>query len=745
MAKRIGYLLILILLFSSCASTSEKSSSKNLTDVSYNIFFDQGDHLKKLIEAKDYEGAAKLYDLHYEVFFKSKWRNYSGNFAVVADNLNKKYEQDGIKIENDLANIDTQWPLPDTKWEQVEQTLESANNILREYNNYRLLKNPDFRLSIFNRLEQSLSTNNKRISDSSVTNFRSFNHFQGKSFFDLYPANLDTKKFMNDNFPVLRNQFSEASKDQIVDFVKTYSLIQNNSSFLNKEYFDFISNAYVSAYLREMTKDTPINLTLILKSLKEAKDLGFTPSSVPNVKIAFAEVTSATLMNEGQIEFPTKVEMDLPFEVIKIDIDDLFISDNIKDADLLILLSVNTASTKRRIQERQQIPSRFIAGQRSLPNPQYEIARMNLYQCENEYARINNTYVANWVELALKVVALAVAQNKVNQARNILSYTSPVLEESVYQDYKFNVSSVEDVKTLSVIYYMIDKINNKYLKSIFDISEKNNFNLCYQVHDHDADKSTISIKYNKEDDIKTFEEAPVSVRLSSIIEDFLANASSSGPLPSETALRIEILSDKNKALSHYAAKKQMLTPVNDPRLDSVVVVLNPSGPTGTGFFVKPDHVITNYHIIEGSKFVEMKLHNGLETFGKIVKSDVRLDLALIKVESRGKSIVFRDENKPIEVGATVEAIGHPKGFEFSITRGIVSNFRKADSVFAPGGKQILYIQTDAAISPGNSGGPLFLGEEVIGMNTQKMVANAVEGLGFAIHFSEILTFLEKDF
>jgi serine protease Do len=292
---------------------------------------------------------------------------------------------------------------------------------------------------------------------------------------------------------------------------------------------------------------------------------------------------------------------------------------------------------------------------------------------------------------------------------------------------------------------MIDKINNKYLKSIFDISEKNNFNLCYQVHDHDADKSTISIKYNKEDDIKTFEEAPVSVRLSSIIEDFLANASSSGPLPSETALRIEILSDKNKALSHYAAKKQMLTPVNDPRLDSVVVVLNPSGPTGTGFFVKPDHVITNYHIIEGSKFVEMKLHNGLETFGKIVKSDVRLDLALIKVESRGKSIVFRDENKPIEVGATVEAIGHPKGFEFSITRGIVSNFRKADSVFAPGGKQILYIQTDAAISPGNSGGPLFLGEEVIGMNTQKMVANAVEGLGFAIHFSEILTFLEKDF
>jgi serine protease Do len=189
----------------------------------------------------------------------------------------------------------------------------------------------------------------------------------------------------------------------------------------------------------------------------------------------------------------------------------------------------------------------------------------------------------------------------------------------------------------------------------------------------------------------------------------------------------------------------METPLNDLRFDSVVVIMSPTGKRGTGFFVKPDLVLTNYHIIEGSKFIEMKMHNGLETFGKVVKSDVRLDMALVKVEARGKPVTFRREEKQIELGATVEAIGHPKGLEFSITRGVVSNFRKVASAYDSGGKAILFVQTDAAISPGNSGGPLFLGDEVIGMSTQKMVANAVEGLGFAVHFSEILFFLEKDF
>jgi len=69
--------------------------------------------------------------------------------------------------------------------------------------------------------------------------------------------------------------------------------------------------------------------------------------------------------------------------------------------------------------------------------------------------------------------------------------------------------------------------------------------------------------------------------------------------------------------------------------------------------------------------------------------------------------------------------------------------REFDSTYARGGKKIRFIQTDAAINPGNSGGPLFLGTRVVGVNTQKLAATDLEGLGFAIHYSEVLEFLQR--
>lgn len=204
-----------------------------------------------------------------------------------------------------------------------------------------------------------------------------------------------------------------------------------------------------------------------------------------------------------------------------------------------------------------------------------------------------------------------------------------------------------------------------------------------------------------------------------------------------------MLIDKNKALTAYKSTQYNAKPVNDSRFDSVVVLNNPKGAIGTGFFVAPDLVMTNYHVIEGAQFIEMKLYSGMETFGKVVKTDVRLDLALVKVQTRGNPVNFYKDNT-LDLGATVEAIGHPKGLTFTITRGIVSAVRKRASIFAVGGKEVLFVQTDTAINPGNSGGPLFLGDKVVGVNNNKMVAGS-EGLGFSVHYSEVLEFLKESF
>ena len=92
----------------------------------------------------------------------------------------------------------------------------------------------------------------------------------------------------------------------------------------------------------------------------------------------------------------------------------------------------------------------------------------------------------------------------------------------------------------------------------------------------------------------------------------------------------------------------------------------------------------------------------------------------------------------------VEALGHPKGRKFSLTKGWISAIRNESSTYNVGSSDnVLFIQTDAAINPGNSGGPLFHKNKVVGVNTQGLHKDSTEGMNFAVHFSEVQNFLSK--
>ena len=91
---------------------------------------------------------------------------------------------------------------------------------------------------------------------------------------------------------------------------------------------------------------------------------------------------------------------------------------------------------------------------------------------------------------------------------------------------------------------------------------------------------------------------------------------------------------------------------------------------------------------------------------------------------------------PIRTGQSVEAIGHPRGLSYSLTRGVVSAIRKRPM---PGLRTVVLIQTDAAITPGNSGGPLLDGDRVVGINTMRFRES--QGISFAVHAQEIKRFL----
>jgi serine protease Do len=155
---------------------------------------------------------------------------------------------------------------------------------------------------------------------------------------------------------------------------------------------------------------------------------------------------------------------------------------------------------------------------------------------------------------------------------------------------------------------------------------------------------------------------------------------------------------------------------------------------GSGFIISPDgYVMTNAHVVAGSTEVLVSLPDKREFKAKIVGADERTDVALVKVEGTGLPTVKTGDVSKLKVGEWVLAIGSPFGLENTVTAGIVSAKQRET------GQDVSFIQTDVAVNPGNSGGPLIsLRGEVVGINSQSLSRVGYGGISFAIPIDEAI-------
>ena len=152
---------------------------------------------------------------------------------------------------------------------------------------------------------------------------------------------------------------------------------------------------------------------------------------------------------------------------------------------------------------------------------------------------------------------------------------------------------------------------------------------------------------------------------------------------------------------------------------------------GSGFIVSADgYVLTNTHVVEDAEEVTVKLTDQREFKAKVIGSDRRSDIALLKIPAKDLPVVTIGDSSKLEVGEWVVAIGSPFGFTNSVSQGIVS----AKGRSLPGEDIVPFIQTDVPVNPGNSGGPLFnINGEVVGINSQIYSrSGGYMGLSFAI-------------
>jgi len=163
---------------------------------------------------------------------------------------------------------------------------------------------------------------------------------------------------------------------------------------------------------------------------------------------------------------------------------------------------------------------------------------------------------------------------------------------------------------------------------------------------------------------------------------------------------------------------------------------------GTGFIISPDgYIVTNDHVVDGADEVIVKMRDGSEHKARVVGSDRKLDVALLKIKGTKYTPVTMGDSKRMRVGDWVVAIGNPFGLEQTVTAGIVS----AKGRVIGSGPYDDFIQTDAAINPGNSGGPLFnIQGEVIGVNTAIYSrSGGNNGIGFAIPIDLVKSVLDQ--
>ena len=177
---------------------------------------------------------------------------------------------------------------------------------------------------------------------------------------------------------------------------------------------------------------------------------------------------------------------------------------------------------------------------------------------------------------------------------------------------------------------------------------------------------------------------------------------------------------------------------------------------GSGVIYKKEgtyaYLVTNTHVINGAKKVDIHLADGNKVPGEVVGSDVYSDIAVVRISAdKAKAVAEFGDSNQLTVGETAIAIGSPLGTDYanSVTQGIISSQGRNVKLKADNGQNISTraLQTDAAINPGNSGGPLInIQGQVIGITSSKISNNgqtSVEGMGFAIPANDVVNIIKQ--
>ncbi|NDV19814.1 trypsin-like serine protease [Pseudodesulfovibrio sp. JC047] len=710
---------------------------------SYSMFYSPADHVSELMVKGAYTEASTIYG-NERTWFQAQGDDpdVQALLTNLASHLKGVYEPELRRTMAEVQKLT--WPASSDTWSGIKAALAALERQVVSAESVPLFKNPEYGYPLIQNARQQLETKRTEIAQYAPTAFTLYPINADKNFFAEYPVNLQDQDFLQKQKTLWAKKVQCATSKELLHMHKTYGDVL--PADMQKE--------LAQTYFRKLCPNVEkADFAAITTAYDAVLDAGMQLDAIPGIKIAFIDVTSETLKKRGVIEFPVGVEMDMPIKALNEDLKKGFESKAVKSADIIILFNLAATRTSRKVDTSTHVKSTYLAGYTKVNNPEWDILQVELQQSNMEIMTNSNTQLptstgnpymdlgnalANW-ESETKVDE---AKERIEELKKKVRTTPRFIDEPVYDPYRFQRVEMDVLKTGSIQYYIIDKRKKTYYSDFFDVTSKEFFTVAYQLQETDPNLEEYMSTNVTEKMVDQFEKEAISVKLSELLSNYSDNKAKTRRYRSLASIRKDVVKNRNVALASMKEKEYGFDKHADKRFESVLIVQNSSS-LGTGFYVTDDIVLTNYHVVEEQKFIELKKWGDLETFGKVIAKDVRLDLALIKVQDRGIPVVFYDK-KNVKIGETVEAIGHPHGMSFTLSRGVISTVRTSPGISGVAGNPILFIQTDAPINPGNSGGPLFLGNRVIGVNDYCVTKDISEGLNFSIHYSEVFKFLNEN-
>ncbi len=713
---------------------------------SYNLFYSPADHVEELLEENRVEVASLVYERQRDYFTGDRKKKANR----LADTLAQKLAPQVASANQNLAA--TPAAMPPDSWPKIKSALSAATQVVDQVGEHDILREPGRELAGAADLRRLLKERKREVADKAHDAFL-FYPLDGKgNFFDDYPVELDRKKFFDsdDDF-IVKRLLHGGQPAQIAAAYKVYAddLPERTKTAFAEGYLDAVvtderasgkaaPQAIVAAIGRIAATDLP------LPRLQSSNFALLTVSPPP----ARADFPVSVTSEAG----PLKDKLPQRNHTLE-----TFDAADLPNADSVLVLAPTDVAAEREIVSNEKTASEYLAGYRTDPNPDYAtavaqvgFARSALQSAAFEKARISSQFCSGIACIIQGVaeVAASVAHGKredeYQAAINTLSSTPQTVQTPVYQPYTFSKATVRVRRSADINYYLVDRKAKKIYTGVVERQREDNFTIPNGLHEDDRYRSRHLEGASPESAVTEHMTRPAQVDTATVLAEIAEAKLQPVAFTSPAQVASRIRADERKVARARADRKPKFTasvPQSDNRIHSVVVINRPSGGLGSGFFVDSNLLVTNFHVIEGLQFVDLKTADGKTSFGKVIATDQRRDLALVETKASGTPVkLYTASDLPL--GKTVLAIGHPEGLNFSFTRGIISAVRLWESKRIRGVDPYRVIQTDTPINGGNSGGPLFLGQQVIGVNTFGLTDT--EGLNFAIHYGEVRDFLARN-